>query len=153
MNVNEILYNGLYDLVADVTCGGMVLNDGYVVEGTYENGKMIGFEDLLEIVESNNTNRFYNLEIRYEEGTQTIKSLCRHWTKNQLSAYGVKFNNGTMARMFKVVKEIVNDMTVLSDKNEQDLQMIKNDYNIICKDVLQYALYVERSMVSVLEEN
>ena len=96
MNVNEILYNGLYDLVADVTCGGMVLNDGYVVEEAWENGKMIGFEDLLEIVENNDTSRFYNIEMRYEEGTQTIKSLCRHWTKNQLNAYGVKFNNGTM---------------------------------------------------------
>ena len=40
INVNEILKDGLYDLVADIVVGGVQLKDG-VADGTYENGKMI----------------------------------------------------------------------------------------------------------------
>lgn len=153
MNMNEILKDGLYDLVADITCGGMIVN-GEVTDGAYENGKLLAFEDLLEIVNSNDSKRFFDIEMRDDEyGSRTIRALCRHWTKNQLYVFGAKFNNGMMARMFKIIKEIVTEMEILSDKNEQDLKTIKDEHNVICKDVMQYALYVERCMMVALEEN
>ena len=144
MNVNEILYNGLYDLVADVTCGGMVLNDGYVVEGTYENGKMIGFEELLEIVNNNQVKRFLNLDMSDNEyGMAKIKVLLKAY----LMGSGLKLDNSMTMRMFNIVKEIVNDMAVLSNKDEELLAGIRESEGIICKDVMQYLLIVERNLI------
>lgn len=143
INVNEILKDGMYDLVADIVVGGVVFQDG-VADGTYENGKMIGFEELLEIVNNNQVKRFLNLDMSDNEyGMAKIKVLLKAY----LMGSGLKLDNSMTMRMFNIVKEIVNDMTVLSNKDEKLLTEIKENEGIICKDVMQYLLIVERNLI------
>lgn len=143
INVNEILKDGMYDLVADIVVGGVVFKDG-VADGTYENGKMIGFEELLEIVNNNQVKRFLNLDMSDNEyGMAKIKVLLKAY----LMGSGLKLDNSMTMRMFNIVKEIVNDMTVLSNKDEKLLTEIKENEGIICKDVMQYLLIVERNLI------
>lgn len=139
----------LYDLVVDIACGGMVLNDGYVVEGAWEQDKLLTLEDLIEILNSGNNKRFLDIELRYEEGTGTIKYFLRKLCANS----GLKFDKVMINKMVKAIKEIAEETIILSDKNEQDLKEIKDKYNIICNDVMQYALFVERCLVVETEEN
>lgn len=143
INVNEILKDGMYDLVADIVVGGVVFKDG-VADGTYENGKMIGFEELLEIVNNNQVKRFLNLDMSDNEyGMAKIKVLLKAY----LMGSGLKLDNSMTMRMFNIVKEIVNDMTVLSNKDEKLLTEIKENEGIVCKDVMQYLLIVERNLI------
>lgn len=143
INVNEILKDGMYDLVADIVVGGVVFQDG-VADGTYENGKMIGFEELLEIVNNNQVKRFLNLDMSDNEyGMAKIKVLLKAY----LMGSGLKLDNSMTMRMFNIVKEIVNDMAVLSNKDEEILAGIKESEGIICKDVMQYLLIVERNLI------
>lgn len=143
INVNEILKDGMYDLVADIVVGGVVFQDG-VADGTYENGKMIGFEELLEIVNNNQVKRFLNLDMSDNEyGMAKIKVLLKAY----LMGSGLKLDNSMTMRMFNIVKEIVNDMTVLSNKDEKLLTEIKENEGIVCKDVMQYLLIVERNLI------
>lgn len=143
INVNEILKDGMYDLVADIVVGGVQFKDG-VADGTYENGKMIGFEELLEIVNNNQVKRFLNLDMSDNEyGMAKIKVLLKAY----LMGSGLKLDNSMTMRMFNIVKEIVNDMTVLSNKDEKLLTEIKENEGIICKDVMQYLLIVERNLI------
>lgn len=143
INVNEILKDGMYDLVADIVVGGVVFKDG-VADGTYENGKMIGFEELLEIVNNNQVKRFLSLDMSDDEyGMAKIKVLLKAY----LMGSGLKLDNSMTMRMFNIVKEIVNDMTVLSNKDEKLLTEIKENEGIICKDVMQYLLIVERNLI------
>ena len=143
INVNEILKDGMYDLVADIVVGGVQFKDG-VADGTYENGKMIGFEELLEIVNNNQVKRFLNLDMSDNEyGMAKIKVLLKAY----LMGSGLKLDNSMTMRMFNIVKEIVNDMTVLSNKDEEILAGIRESEGIICKDVMQYLLIVERNLI------
>lgn len=143
INVNEILKDGLYDLVADIVVGGVQFKDG-VANGTYENGKMIGFEELLEIVNNNQVKRFLNLDMFDDEyGSAKIKILLKAY----LMGSGLKLDNSMTMRMFNIIKEIVNDMTVLSNQDEKLLAEIKENEGIICKDVMQYLLIVERDFL------
>lgn len=143
INVNEILKDGMYDLVADIVVGGVQFKDG-IADGTYENGKMIGFEELLEIVNNNQVKRFLNLDMSDNEyGMAKIKVLLKAY----LMGSGLKLDNSMTMRMFNIVKEIVNDMTVLSNKDEKLLTEIKENEGIICKDVMQYLLIVERNLI------
>lgn len=143
INVNEILKDGMYDLVADIVVGGVVFKDG-IADGTYENGKMIGFEELLEIVNNNQVKRFLNLDMSDNEyGMAKIKVLLKAY----LMGSGLKLDNSMTMRMFNIVKEIVNDMTVLSNKDEKLLTEIKENEGIVCKDVMQYLLIVERNLI------
>lgn len=143
INVNEILKDGMYDLVADIVVGGVQFKDG-IADGTYENGKMIGFEELLEIVNNNQVKRFLNLDMSDNEyGNAKIKVLLKAY----LMGSGLKLDNSMTMRMFNIVKEIVNDMTVLSNKDEKLLTEIKENEGIICKDVMQYLLIVERNLI------
>ena len=143
INVNEILKDGMYDLVADIVVGGVQFKDG-VADGTYENGKMIGFEELLEIVNNNQVKRFLNLDMSDDEyGMAKIKILLKAY----LMGSGLKLDNSMTMRMFNIVKEIVNDMTVLSNQDEELLAGIKESEGIICKDVMQYLLIVERNLI------
>lgn len=143
INVNEILKDGMYDLVADIVVGGVQFKDG-IADGTYENGKMIGFEELLEIVNNNQVKRFLNLDMSDNEyGSAKIKVLLKAY----LMGSGLKLDNSMTMRMFNIVKEIVNDMTVLSNKDEKLLTEIKENEGIICKDVMQYLLIVERNLI------
>lgn len=143
INVNEILKDGMYDLVADIVVGGVVFQDG-IADGTYENGKMIGFEELLEIVNNNQVKRFLNLDMSDNEyGMAKIKVLLKAY----LMGSGLKLDNSMTMRMFNIVKEIVNDMTVLSNKDEKLLTEIKENEGIVCKDVMQYLLIVERNLI------
>lgn len=141
INVNEMLKDGMYDLVADIVVGGVVFKDG-VADGTYENGKMIGFEELLEIVNNNQVKRFLNLDMSDDEyGMAKIKILLKAY----LMGSGLKLDNSMTMRIFNIVKEIVNDMAVLSNQDEELLAGIKESEGIICKDVMQYLLIVERN--------
>ena len=89
INVNEILKDGMYDLVADIVVGGVQFKDG-VADGTYENGKMIGFEELLEIVNNNQVKRFLNLDMYDNEyGSAKIKILLKAY----LMGSGLKLDN------------------------------------------------------------
>lgn len=143
INVNEILKDGMYDLVADIVVGGVVFKDG-VADGTYENGKMIGFEELLEIVNNNQVKRFLNLDMSDNEyGMAKIKILLKAY----LMGSGLKLDNSMTMRIFNIVKEIVNDMTVLSNQDEEILAGIRESEGIICKDVMQYLLIVERNLI------
>ena len=143
INVNEILKDGMYDLVADIVVGGVVFKDG-VADGTYENGKMIGFEELLEIVNNNQVKRFLNLDMSDDEyGMAKIKILLKAY----LMGSGLKLDNSMTMRMFNIVKEIVNDMAVLSNQDEELLAGIRESEGIICKDVMQYLLIVERNLI------
>ena len=143
INVNEILKDGMYDLVADIVVGGVVFKDG-VADGTYENGKMIGFEELLEIVNNNQVKRFLNLDMSDNEyGMAKIKILLKAY----LMGSGLKLDNSMTMRIFNIVKEIVNDMTVLSNQDEELLAGIRESEGIICKDVMQYLLIVERNLI------
>ena len=143
INVNEILKDGMYDLVADIVVGGVVFKDG-VADGTYENGKMIGFEELLEIVNNNQVKRFLNLDMSDNEyGMAKIKVLLKAY----LMGSGLKLDNSMTMRMFNIVKEIVNDMAVLSNKDEELLAGIRESEGIVCKDVMQYLLIVERNLI------
>lgn len=143
INVNEILKDGMYDLVADIVVGGVQFKDG-VADGTYENGKMIGFEELLEIVNNNQVKRFLNLDMSDNEyGMAKIKVLLKAY----LMGSGLKLDNSMTMRMFNIVKEIVNDMAVLSNKDEELLAGIRESEGIICKDVMQYLLIVERNLI------
>lgn len=143
INVNEILKDGMYDLVADIVVGGVQFKDG-IADGTYENGKMIGFEELLEIVNNNQVKRFLNLDMSDNEyGMAKIKVLLKAY----LMGSGLKLDNSMTMRMFNIVKEIVNDMTVLSNKDEKLLTEIKENEGIVCKDVMQYLLIVERNLI------
>lgn len=143
INVNEILKDGMYDLVADIVVGGVVFQDG-VADGTYENGKMIGFEELLEIVNNNQVKRFLNLDMSDNEyGMAKIKVLLKAY----LMGSGLKLDNSMTMRMFNIVKEIVNDMAVLSNQDEEILAGIKESEGIVCKDVMQYLLIVERNLI------
>lgn len=143
INVNEILKDGMYDLVADIVVGGVVFKDG-IADGTYENGKMIGFEELLEIVNNNQVKRFLNLDMSDNEyGMAKIKVLLKAY----LMGSGLKLDNSMTMRMFNIVKEIVNDMTVLSNQDEKLLTEIKENEGIVCKDVMQYLLIVERNLI------
>lgn len=143
INVNEILKDGMYDLVADIVVGGVVFKDG-VADGTYENGKMIGFEELLEIVNNNQVKRFLNLDMSDNEyGMAKIKILLKAY----LMGSGLKLDNSMTMRIFNIVKEIVNDMTVLSNQDEELLATIKESEGIVCKDVMQYLLIVERDFL------
>ena len=143
INVNEILKDGMYDLVADIVVGGVQFKDG-VADGTYENGKMIGFEELLEIVNNNQVKRFLNLDMSDDEyGMAKIKILLKAY----LMGSGLKLDNSMTMRMFNIVKEIVNDMAVLSNQDEELLAGIKESEGIICKDVMQYLLIVERNLI------
>ena len=143
INVNEILKDGMYDLVADIVVGGVQFKDG-VADGTYENGKMIGFEELLEIVNNNQVKRFLNLDMSDDEyGMAKIKILLKAY----LMGSGLKLDNSMTMRIFNIVKEIVNDMTVLSNQDEELLAGIKESEGIICKDVMQYLLIVERNLI------
>lgn len=143
INVNEILKDGMYDLVADIVVGGVVFKDG-VADGTYENGKMIGFEELLEIVNNNQVKRFLNLDMSDDEyGMAKIKILLKAY----LMGSGLKLDNSMTMRIFNIVKEIVNDMAVLSNQDEELLAVIKESEGIICKDVMQYLLIVERNLI------
>lgn len=143
INVNEILKDGMYDLVADIVVGGVVFQDG-VADGTYENGKMIGFEELLEIVNNNQVKRFLNLDMSDDEyGMAKIKILLKAY----LMGSGLKLDNSMTMRIFNIVKEIVNDMAVLSNQDEEILAGIKESEGIICKDVMQYLLIVERNLI------
>ena len=143
INVNEILKDGMYDLVADIVVGGVQFKDG-VADGTYENGKMIGFEELLEIVNNNQVKRFLNLDMYDNEyGSAKIKILLKAY----LMGSGLKLDNSMTMRIFNIVKEIVNDMTVLSNKDEKLLTEIKENEGIVCKDVMQYLLIVEREFL------
>ena len=143
INVNEILKDGMYDLVADIVVGGVVFQDG-VADGTYENGKMIGFEELLEIVNNNQVKRFLNLDMSDNEyGMAKIKVLLKAY----LMGSGLKLDNSMTMRMFNIVKEIVNDMAVLSNKDEELLAGIRESEGIVCKDVMQYLLIVERNLI------
>lgn len=141
INVNEMLKDGMYDLVADIVVGGVIFKDG-VADGTYENGKMIGFEELLEIVNNNQVKRFLNLDMSDDEyGMAKIKILLKAY----LMGSGLKLDNSMTMRIFNIVKEIVNDMAVLSNQDEELLAGIKENEGIICKDVMQYLLIVERN--------
>ena len=143
INVNEILKDGMYDLVADIVVGGVQFKDG-VADGTYENGKMIGFEELLEIVNNNQVKRFLNLDMSDDEyGMAKIKILLKAY----LMGSGLKLDNSMTMRMFNIVKEIVNDMAVLSNQDEELLAGIRESEGIICKDVMQYLLIVERNLI------
>ena len=143
INVNEILKDGMYDLVADIVVGGVVFKDG-VADGTYENGKMIGFEELLEIVNNNQVKRFLNLDMSDDEyGMAKIKILLKAY----LMGSGLKLDNSMTMRIFNIVKEIVNDMAVLSNQDEKLLAGIKESEGIVCKDVMQYLLIVERNLI------
>lgn len=143
INVNEILKDGMYDLVADIVVGGVVFKDG-VADGTYENGKMIGFEELLEIVNNNQVKRFLNLDMSDNEyGMAKIKILLKAY----LMGSGLKLDNSMTMRIFNIVKEIVNDMAVLSNQDEEILAGIRESEGIICKDVMQYLLIVERNLI------
>ena len=143
INVNEILKDGMYDLVADIVVGGVVFQDG-IADGTYENGKMIGFEELLEIVNNNQVKRFLNLDMSDNEyGMAKIKVLLKAY----LMGSGLKLDNSMTMRMFNIVKEIVNDMAVLSNKDEELLAGIRESEGIVCKDVMQYLLIVERNLI------
>ena len=143
INVNEILKDGMYDLVADIVVGGVVFKDG-IADGTYENGKMIGFEELLEIVNNNQVKRFLNLDMSDNEyGMAKIKILLKAY----LMGSGLKLDNSMTMRIFNIVKEIVNDMAVLSNQDEELLAGIRESEGIICKDVMQYLLIVERNLI------
>ena len=143
INVNEMLKDGMYDLVADIVVGGVIFKDG-VADGTYENGKMIGFEELLEIVNNNQVKRFLNLDMSDDEyGMAKIKILLKAY----LMGSGLKLDNSMTMRIFNIVKEIVNDMAVLSNQDEELLAEIKESEGIICKDVMQYLLIVERNLI------
>lgn len=143
INVNEILKDGMYDLVADIVVGGVVFKDG-IADGTYENGKMIGFEELLEIVNNNQVKRFLNLDMSDNEyGMAKIKILLKAY----LMGSGLKLDNSMTMRIFNIVKEIVNDMAVLSNQDEEILAGIRESEGIICKDVMQYLLIVERNLI------
>ena len=143
INVNEILKDGMYDLVADIVVGGVQFKDG-IADGTYENGKMIGFEELLEIVNNNQVKRFLNLDMSDDEyGMAKIKILLKAY----LMGSGLKLDNSMTMRIFNIVKEIVNDMAVLSNQDEELLAGIRESEGIICKDVMQYLLIVERDLI------
>lgn len=143
INVNEILKDGMYDLVADIVVGGVQFKDG-IADGTYENGKMIGFEELLEIVNNNQVKRFLNLDMSDNEyGMAKIKILLKAY----LMGSGLKLDNSMTMRIFNIVKEIVNDMAVLSNQDEELLAGIRESEGIICKDVMQYLLIVERNLI------
>lgn len=143
INVNEILKDGMYDLVADIVVGGVQFKDG-IADGTYENGKMIGFEELLEIVNNNQVKRFLNLDMSDNEyGMAKIKILLKAY----LMGSGLKLDNSMTMRIFNIVKEIVNDMAVLSNQDEEILAGIRESEGIICKDVMQYLLIVERNLI------
>ena len=137
----------LYDLVVDIACGGMVLNDGYIVEGAWEQDKLLTLEDLIEILNSGNNKRFLDIVLKYEEGNGTIKYFLRKLCANS----GLKFDKVMINKMVKAIKEIAEETIILSDKNEQDLKEIKDKYNIICNDVMQYALFVERCLIANID--
>ena len=139
MNLKDMLY----DLVVDIACGGMVIED-YTVEGGWEQDKLLTLEDLINILNSGDIKRFSSIQLRYEEGTGTIK----YFLKNLFQNNGLKFNNAMLMKCFRVVKEIADEMIIMSDKNERDLKEIKDKYNIECTDVMQYALYIERCLMN-----
>lgn len=150
INVNEILKDGLYDLVADIVGGGMFfVNDGYVVEGAWENDKMITFDDLLEIVNKKQVKRFLELEMKdRDNGNAKIKTLL----KGYLLGSGLKLDNAMIVRMFNIVKEIVNEMAELSNKDKEILDEIKERDNIICTDFLQFVLATERYLLTLQDD-
>lgn len=149
LNVNEVLKDGLYDLVVDITCGGAILEDGFVIEGAWENGKLVTYEDLLMIVNNNQVKRFLELEMKDNEcGNAKIKTLL----KGYLLGSGLKLDNAMIVRIFNIVKEIVNDMKDLSNKDKDTLQEIKEKTNIVCTDLLQFALVLERYLLGLQED-
>ena len=142
--MNEFLKDNLYDLVVDIACGGMVIED-YTVEGAWENNQLLTLKDLIDILNSGNIRRFLSIELRYEEGTGTIKYYLKQFCNNN----GLKFDNTMINRMVRMIKDIAKEMILMSDKNEKDLQEIKDKYNVICNDVMQYALFIERSLIGL----
>lgn len=149
LNVNEMLKDGMYDLVVDIVCGGATLQDGFIIEGTYENGKLVGIEDLLEIVNNKQIKRFLELDVTdYEYGSAKVKTLL----KGYLLGSGLKLDNAMIVRIFNIVKEIVNDMKDFSCKDEDTLQEIKDKENIVCTDLLQFILIVERYLLGLQDE-
>lgn len=145
--MNEFLKESLYDLVVDVVSNGMIVENDKI-EIAYENGKLITIDEFKNIFDNSNIKRFLNIELRYEEGKGTVKWFLKQLCNNN----GMKLDNAMITRIFKITKEIVNEMMILSDRNEKDLIEIKNKYNIICNDVMQYALYVERCLIVETEQ-
>lgn len=145
--MNEFLKESLYDLVVDVVSNGMIV-DNERIEIAYENGKLITIDEFKNIFDSGNIKRFLSINLKYEEGNGTVKWFLKQLCNNN----GMKLDNAMANRIFKITKEIVNEMMILSDRNEKDLIEIKNKYNIICNDVMQYALYVERCLIVETEQ-
>ena len=57
-----------------------------------------------------------------------------------------------IVRMFNIIKEIVNDMKDLSNKDKDTLQEIKEKTNIVCTDLLQFALVLERYLLGLQDD-
>lgn len=149
LNVNEMLKDGMYDLVVDIVCGGSTLEDGYVIEGAWENEKLVTYEDLLEIVNNKQIKRFLELDMKDNEyGSAKVKTLL----KGYLLGSGLKLDNAMIVRIFNMVKEIVNDMKDFSCKDEDTLQEIKEKMNIVCTDLLQCILIIERYLLGLQDE-
>ena len=98
----------------------------------------------MEIVNNNQVKRFLNLDMSDDEyGMAKIKILLKAY----LMGSGLKLDNSMTMRIFNIVKEIVNDMAVLSNQDEELLAGIRESEGIICKDVMQYLLIVERNLI------
>lgn len=152
--MNELLKDMLYDLVVDVVSNGMVfIEDREIVKIAYENNKLLQLDDFVSIMNSSNIKRFLNIELRYEEhegGSHSIKWFLKQLCNNN----GLKFDNAMMMKMFRITKEIVNEVLELNmEIDEKELIQLGAEYKIRCKNTMQYYLFIERCLVDWTREN
>ena len=84
----------------------------------------------------------------YYKQLTKIKTLL----KGYLLGSGLKLDNAMIVRIFNIVKEIVNDMKDLSNKDKDTLQEIKGKTNIACTDLLQFVLILERYLLGLQDD-